>query len=60
LTGASIKVNGAAPGHVATDFNSFRGSRRPDEGAVIMIRLAQLGSDGPTGAVFEDDKQLAW
>jgi len=25
-----------------------------------MIRLAQLGSDGPTGAVFEDDKQLAW
>jgi hypothetical protein len=54
-----MKVNGAAPGHVATDFHSFRGSRTPDEGSVIMIRLAQLGSDGPTGAVFEDDKQLA-
>ncbi len=60
LAGTSIKVNGAAPGHVATDFNDFRGVRTPEQGAAVAIRLAELGADGPTGAVFEDDNQLAW
>ncbi|MBD8585421.1 SDR family NAD(P)-dependent oxidoreductase [Frigoribacterium sp. CFBP 13729] len=56
----SLKINGAAPGHVATDFNDFRGTRTPDEGAAAAIRLATLPTAGPTGAVFEDDQQLAW
>jgi NAD(P)-dependent dehydrogenase (short-subunit alcohol dehydrogenase family) len=60
LADTPIKVNGAAPGHVATDFNGFRGPRTPEQGAVVAIRLAQLDSDGPTGLVFEDDSQLAW
>jgi NAD(P)-dependent dehydrogenase (short-subunit alcohol dehydrogenase family) len=60
LAETSIKVNGAAPGHVATDFNGFRGTRTPEQGALVAIRLAQLESDGPTGLVFEDDRQLAW
>lgn len=55
-----LKINGAAPGHVATDFNNFRGTRTPDEGAAVAIRLATLDADGPTGAVFEDEVQLAW
>lgn len=60
LAGTSIKVNGAAPGHVATAFNNFRASRTPEQGAAIAIRLAQLDGDGPTGGVFDDDGQLAW
>ncbi|MGN7190504.1 MULTISPECIES: SDR family NAD(P)-dependent oxidoreductase [unclassified Curtobacterium] len=56
----ALKINGAAPGHVATDFNAFRGTRTPDEGAAVAVRLATLPADGPTGAVFEDDTQLAW
>ena len=60
LATTKIKVNGAAPGHVATDFNGFRGTRTPEQGADVAIRLAQLGSDGPTGVVFEDEHQLAW
>jgi NAD(P)-dependent dehydrogenase (short-subunit alcohol dehydrogenase family) len=60
LAGTPVKVNGAAPGFVATDFNSFRGTRSPEEGAAVAVRLATLGPDGPTGAVFEDDTQLAW
>ena len=60
FAGTSIKVNGAAPGHVATAFNNFRGSRTPEQGAAIALRLAQLDADGPTGAVFDDDGQLAW
>jgi len=31
LADTPIKVNGAAPGHVATDFNNFRGTRTPEE-----------------------------
>jgi NAD(P)-dependent dehydrogenase (short-subunit alcohol dehydrogenase family) len=60
LAETSVKVNGAAPGHVATDFNGFRGSRTPEQGAAVAIRLAQLDNDGPTGLVFEDDMQLMW
>jgi NAD(P)-dependent dehydrogenase (short-subunit alcohol dehydrogenase family) len=60
LADTSIKVNGAAPGHVATDFNGFRGKRTPAEGAAVAIRLATLDADGPTGAVYEDDARLAW
>jgi NAD(P)-dependent dehydrogenase (short-subunit alcohol dehydrogenase family) len=60
LARTPIKVNGAAPGFVATDFNGFRGTRTPEQGAAVAIRLATLPADGPTGAVFEDDTQLAW
>jgi len=60
LATTNIRVNGAAPGHVATDFNGFRGTRTPEQGAEVAIRLAQLASDGPTGVVFEDEHQLAW
>jgi NAD(P)-dependent dehydrogenase (short-subunit alcohol dehydrogenase family) len=60
LAETAVKVNGAAPGHVATDFNGFRGTRTPEEGAAVAIRLAQLGSEGPSGLVFEDETQLTW
>ncbi|WP_290059115.1 SDR family NAD(P)-dependent oxidoreductase [Amycolatopsis solani] len=60
LTGTAIKVNGAAPGHVATDFNGFRGTRTPEEGAEVAIRLATVDENGPTGAVYEDERRLAW
>jgi NAD(P)-dependent dehydrogenase (short-subunit alcohol dehydrogenase family) len=60
LASTPIKVNGAAPGFVATDFNGFQGTRTPEQGAAVAVRLATLPADGPTGAVFEDDTRLAW
>lgn len=60
LAGTPIKINGAAPGHVATDFNGFRGTRTPDEGAAIAIKLATLDESGPSGGVFDDNRQLPW
>lgn len=60
FAGSRLKINGAAPGHVATDFNNFRGTRTPEEGAAVAVRLATLPDDGPTGAVYEDDVRLAW
>ncbi|GAA4663923.1 SDR family NAD(P)-dependent oxidoreductase [Frondihabitans cladoniiphilus] len=55
-----LRINGAAPGHVATDFNGFRGTRTPEEAARGIVRLATIPDDGPTGLVFEDDVRLAW
>lgn len=60
LADTTIKVNGAAPGFVATDFNNFRGTRTPEQAARVALRLATLDASGPTGKVFEDDLQLAW
>lgn len=60
LASASVKVNAAAPGHVATDFNNFRGTRTPAEGASIAIKLATLGPDGPTGGFFDDRGRITW
>jgi NAD(P)-dependent dehydrogenase (short-subunit alcohol dehydrogenase family) len=60
LADTVIKVNGAAPGHVATDFNGFRGTRTPAEGAAIAIRLATLDASGPSGGVFDDKGKLPW
>lgn len=60
LADTPIKVNGAAPGHVATDFNGFRGTRTPAEGAAIAIRLAMLDASGPSGAVLDDNGRLPW
>jgi NAD(P)-dependent dehydrogenase (short-subunit alcohol dehydrogenase family) len=60
LAGKSIKVNGAAPGHVATDFNGYRGTRTPKQGAAVAIELATLDAEGPSGVVLEDDGLLTW
>ena len=60
LADTRIKVNAAAPGHVATDFNAFRGSRSPAQGAAIALRLATLDDFGPSGGAFDDAGRLPW
>lgn len=49
-----IKVNVADPGLTATDLTGQSGNRTPDEAATIAVRLATLGSGGPTGGFFHD------
>ncbi|MBP2335515.1 NAD(P)-dependent dehydrogenase (short-subunit alcohol dehydrogenase family) [Saccharothrix coeruleofusca] len=60
LAGTGIKVNGACPGYVATDFNDFQGPSTAEEGARIAIRLATLPDDGPSGGLFEDAGAVPW
>jgi NAD(P)-dependent dehydrogenase (short-subunit alcohol dehydrogenase family) len=55
-----ILVNLADPGFVATDLNDFRGTRTPEQGAAIAVRLATLGPDGPTGGYFNDEGTVPW
>ncbi|WP_328565244.1 SDR family oxidoreductase [Streptomyces coelicoflavus] len=60
LRGTSVKVNIALPGVVATDINHHRGHRTPAEGAAIVVRLALLDEDGPSGACLADEGPVPW
>lgn len=60
LRAGSVKVNSACPGYVATDLNQHRGTRTVEQGAEIIVRLATLPSDGPTGGFFDDAGTVPW
>jgi NAD(P)-dependent dehydrogenase (short-subunit alcohol dehydrogenase family) len=60
LRGTRIKVNAADPGHCATDINGRLGTRSPAEAARIVVQLATLPDDGPTGAFFAEEGARPW
>ncbi len=60
LKSAGIKVNSANPGYTATDLNGNSGPQTVQEGAEIIVRLALLPDDGPTGGYFEREGPLTW
>ena len=55
-----IFVNAAAPGYVATAGNDHRGHLTPAQGAAVLVHLATLGADGPTGGFFSADGPVPW
>jgi NAD(P)-dependent dehydrogenase (short-subunit alcohol dehydrogenase family) len=55
-----LKINAATPGHIATDLNGHSGSRTPDQGARVVVSLATLPHDGPSGGFFNDEGHLPW
>lgn len=60
LKGTSIKVNSVCPGYVATDLNHHSGPRTTEQGAKIAVKMAMLGTDGPTGGYFNDEGVIPW
>lgn len=60
LRDTKIKVNSASPGFVATDMTGHRGTQTVEEGAIEIVRLAQLPDDGPTGGFTNKDGALPW
>jgi NAD(P)-dependent dehydrogenase (short-subunit alcohol dehydrogenase family) len=56
-----IKFNAVEPGFTDTDFNAAHPGGRPvEESAEVIVRMAAIGRDGPTGTFQEDDHELAW
>lgn len=49
LEADGIKVNAVSPGYTKTRLTSFAGTESVEEGAAEAVRVALLGSDGPTG-----------
>lgn len=54
LRDTAIKVNAANPGYCATDLNGRSGFRTPTQGAEVVVHLATLPADGPTGQLWGD------
>ncbi|AVF05735.1 MULTISPECIES: SDR family oxidoreductase [Devosia] len=44
-----IKVNAVTPGFTATALNNYEGTDTVEQGAAEAVRVALLGSEGPTG-----------
>jgi NAD(P)-dependent dehydrogenase (short-subunit alcohol dehydrogenase family) len=56
-----IKFNAVEPGFTATDLTPFSSAGQPvEEGAEVIVRLATIGTDGPTGTFSENGGALAW
>ncbi|MRN55333.1 SDR family oxidoreductase [Paenibacillus monticola] len=55
-----LKINAADPGYTATGLNGFRGLRSVQQAAGIVIRLATLEEDGPTGGFFDENGEVPW
>ncbi|MEU5390075.1 SDR family NAD(P)-dependent oxidoreductase [Streptomyces tibetensis] len=55
-----VKVNAADPGYTATDFNGHSGPQTVTEGTDVIVELATIGADGPTGTFRDRLGELAW
>jgi NAD(P)-dependent dehydrogenase (short-subunit alcohol dehydrogenase family) len=56
-----IKFNAVEPGFTATDLTPFSGAGQPvEKGAEVIVRLATIGKDGPSGTFQEGEGELAW
>lgn len=48
------------PGYTDTDLNEHRGHQTVEEGAEVIVRMAQVSADGPTGGFFSDAGPVPW
>ncbi|MFE3137932.1 SDR family oxidoreductase [Streptomyces scopuliridis] len=55
-----MRINAVEPGYTATDLNKHSGTQTVEEGAEIIVRMAQVGPDGPTGGYFDVEGPLPW
>jgi NAD(P)-dependent dehydrogenase (short-subunit alcohol dehydrogenase family) len=55
-----IRINVVDPGYTATDFNSNRGHQTVTEGTDAIVKMATIGSDGPTGTFQDRDGIVPW
>lgn len=55
-----IKINAADPGCTAAGMNADDGYRTVQQGAAIIVRLATLPEDGPSGAFFDENGAIPW
>jgi NAD(P)-dependent dehydrogenase (short-subunit alcohol dehydrogenase family) len=56
----TLRINAVEPGYTATDLNHHTGTQTVEQGAQIIVRMAQLGPDGPTGGYFDAAGPLPW
>ncbi|MEE4540757.1 SDR family NAD(P)-dependent oxidoreductase [Streptomyces sp. V4-01] len=55
-----LRINVVEPGFTATDLNGHSGVQTVEQGAEIIVRMATIGPDGPTGGYFDAAGPLSW
>ncbi len=55
-----IRINAVDPGYTNTDLNGRTGVQTVEEGAAIIVQMAQIGLDGPTGTFVSAHGPVAW
>ena len=55
-----MRINAVEPGYTATDLNGHAGTQTVEKGAEIIVRMAQVGPDGPTGGYFGAEGPRPW
>ncbi|MBY8878387.1 SDR family NAD(P)-dependent oxidoreductase [Actinacidiphila acidipaludis] len=56
----ALRINAVEPGFTRTDLNGNTGIQTVEEGAEIIVRMACLGPDGPTGTYADINGPLPW
>jgi NAD(P)-dependent dehydrogenase (short-subunit alcohol dehydrogenase family) len=56
----NMRINAVEPGFTKTDLNANTGVQTVEEGAEIIVRMAQVGPDGLTGGYFGAEGTLPW
>ncbi|MHA3021941.1 SDR family NAD(P)-dependent oxidoreductase [Mycobacterium sp. BMJ-28] len=55
-----MRVNAVEPGYTDTDLNGHTGTQTVQEGARIIVEMAQISPDGPTGGYFSAHGPVPW
>ncbi|MFG2969569.1 MULTISPECIES: SDR family oxidoreductase [unclassified Streptomyces] len=56
----ALRINSVEPGFTKTDLNGNTGTQTVEQGAEVIVRMAQIGPDGPTGGYFDVNGRLPW
>ncbi|MEC3955864.1 SDR family NAD(P)-dependent oxidoreductase [Nocardia sp. CDC153] len=56
----TIRINAVEPGFTSTDLNTGTGTQTVEQGAEIIVRMAQIDPTGPTGGYFDTEGPLPW
>lgn len=55
-----MRINAVEPGYTNTDLNGRTGTQTVEEGAEIIVQMAQVNPDGPTGTFVSVHGTIDW
>lgn len=56
----NFRINTVEPGFTNTDLNGRTGIQTVEEGVEVIVTMAMLGPDGPTGTYRSKEGVLTW
>ncbi len=60
LRDSKVRVNSVCPGFTATDLNNHSGHQTIEEGAIAIVRMAQVTDEGPMASFIHKDGTYPW